>query len=280
MKKKRRIVILGAGGFISTAIENELESDFEIIPILRKSINLLYLGSVQNLSKFLKKNDTIIFVASKAPVKNNKTLIENVNMASNFIKFYSNHTFKQFIYLSSDAVYEDKKILSEKSRVIPGSLHGLMHILRENLFSNFLNIPLTIVRPTLVYGESDPHNSYGPNSFFRKIKYGKKITLFGRGEEKRDHVYVGDVAKAIGILIKKNKTGIFNIASGKVCSFSDIAKKILKISNKNNYKFKLIKRKGPMPHLGYRSFNIKKLKKLNFSPSHFEEIAQSIFYKY
>ena len=52
--------------------------------------------------------------------------------------------------------------------------------------------------------------------------------------------------------MKKKYIGTVNLVSGNVHSFFKIAEKI-----KNLYKVKLkyIKRKGPMPHNGYRAFN-------------------------
>ena len=61
---------------------------------------------------------------------------------------------------------------------------------------------ITIVRPTLIYGSSDPHNGYGPNQFIRLAQAKKDLSLFGRGEEKRDHVNVNDVGNIIYFLVK------------------------------------------------------------------------------
>ena len=55
-------------------------------------------------------------------------------------------------------------------------------------------------------------------------------------------------------------SGVLNIASGKILSFKKIAKLIIKIT-KSSSKIKKILRKGPMPHNGYRPFNIALLKK-------------------
>ena len=65
----------------------------------------------------------------------------------------------------------------------------------------------------------------------------------------------------ISKLIINKFYGHINLATGQVHSFYSIAKKIVSIYGKNS-KIKFIKRIGPMPHLGLRSFNISKLKKL------------------
>ena len=64
---------------------------------------------------------------------------------------------------------------------------------------------------TLIYGKNDPHNGYGPNSFNRLLDKNENIKLFGEGEEKRDHVYVNDVAELSFRMIFSNFTGVLKI---------------------------------------------------------------------
>ena len=135
-----------------------------------------------------------------------------------------------------------------------------MHITREKILSKFFKKILCILRPTLIYGPKDPHNGYGPNKFIRLAGKNKNILLFGKGEERRDHINVIDVANIIFQVIKKNYTGTLNLASGEVNSFRKIAETIVGYFN-NNSLVKLKKRVGEMPHKGYRAFNITKLKR-------------------
>ena len=66
-----------------------------------------------------------------------------------------------------------------------------------------------ILRPTLIYGLEDTHNGYGPNQFLKKVKQKKVIKLFGKGEERRDHVFIDDVTKIIFECIKKKRCWYF-----------------------------------------------------------------------
>ena len=90
-----------------------------------------------------------------------------------------------------------------------------------------LNIPsnkfFCIVRPTLIYGDNDPHNSYGPNKFFRSAKKNEDIELFGKGEELRDHVWIEDVAEILYHLIINKSVGKINLATGSVISLQTAA---------------------------------------------------------
>mgnify|MGYP001300470678 FL=1 len=221
----------------------------------------------------------IFFAAAEAPVKNENMLLNNLIMAKNMCEVLKKKKPSFFLYLSSDAVYSDtKKKIHEDSLTVPDSLHGIMHLTREKMFENLIKSKLCIVRPTLVYGDGDPHNGYGPNRFIRLIKEKEKISLFGKGEELRDHVWINDVSKAISKLIIKRKTGKFNLVTGKIISFDNIAKQIIKVTGKKSKIF-YQKRKGPMPHGGFRAFKNSRFEKIypKFKFKLFKEVINNFY---
>jgi nucleoside-diphosphate-sugar epimerase len=129
-----------------------------------------------------------------------------------------------------------------------------MHLAREIAFG-VLKAPLTILRPSLVYGADDPHNGYGPNRFRRLANAREKIVLFGEGEERRDHVLVDDVAEIILRTLKRRSVGSLNIATGEVHSFRAIAERVVAAATAA-VAIESSPRSGPMPHNGYRPFDI------------------------
>jgi UDP-glucose 4-epimerase len=280
MKKKYKVIILGAGGFISKNVENLLnKSNIKLLPLPRKKIDLTKFESIKKLSKIVKEKDIIFFAAADAPVKNENMLLNNLMMAKNMCEVLKKIKPSFFLYLSSDAVYSDtKKKIDENTSTVPNSLHGIMHLTREIMFENLIKRKLCIVRPTLVYGEEDPHNGYGPNRFMRLIKRNQKVSLFGKGEELRDHVWINDVSIAISKLIINRKIGKFNLVTGKVISFNNIAKQIIDISKKKSEIFYL-KRKGPMPHGGYRAFKNSRFERV-FPTFKFKSFQQVLKYLY
>jgi nucleoside-diphosphate-sugar epimerase len=261
--RKKRVIILGSGGFISSNIEKELtKKNIEVLSFSRTKLDLSKYNNANVLKKIIRKNDYIFFAAAKAPVKNIDMLIYNLKILKIISGSIIKDKIKKFVYLSSDAVYADtKKKITEKSIVAPNSLHGQMHLIREDYLQNIFQEKMCIIRPTLVFGPDDPHNGYGPNKFARDIKNRNTINLFGKGEERRDHIFINDLSHLVSRLIINNFYGNINLATGQVHSFYSIAKKIISIYGKNS-KIKFIKRNGPMPHLGLRSFKISKLKKL------------------
>ena len=254
--KYNRIVIFGSSGFVGQSVLGYLKNLANLIIEINSSTLDLTLSSSSDLIKnYIKDGDIIIFISAKAPCRDGKEFLDNLNMIKNFKQGILNLGIKplKLLYVSSDAVYSDSKnLINEESEKFPDNLHGLMHLLRENeLKESFKNI-LTIVRPTLIYGRSDPHNGYGPNKFYRNYKDQKKIQLFGKGEELRDHVHIDDVGKLIMKCIEDDFVGEVNAVSGEVISFREIAETFSKKSKNINVEF--LKRNGPMPHNGYRAF--------------------------
>ena len=256
---KGKIVILGKNGFVAKSLCNKLKKNkIRFISYSKENLNLQKKSSIIRLKKIVKQNDKIVFISSIAPVKNVEMLLKNIEILSNVTQSLKNKLFKQLIYISSDAVFkDDARIINESTEKTPLSLHGNMHLIRENVLKNYFNEKLCILRPTLIYGKKDPHNGYGPNKFLRKISSNQNIDLFGKGEERRDHVYIEDVVEVILLCLKKNFFGDLNIATGKLYSFYNIAKACAKKNKKCKINF--IPRVGPMPHNGYRKFNVKKL---------------------
>jgi nucleoside-diphosphate-sugar epimerase len=256
-EKPARVVIIGAAGFVGGSIVSLLKR--ESVPVLalgRKEVDLLTPDAAEKLKGLLKNGDAVVAASAKAPVKNPEMLVENTIMARAMVQALSAVTVSHVINISSDAVYADSaQPLTEASCASPGSLHGAMHLAREVMFQAGQKAPLAILRPSLLYGAADPHNGYGPNRFRRLAAKGEDIVLFGEGEERRDHVFIDDVAELVARVLFRRSTGVLNIATGEVHSFAEIARQTISLSGKNS-SVKTTARSGPMPHNGYRPFDI------------------------
>jgi UDP-glucose 4-epimerase len=271
---KKNIIVIGGTGFIGSTICSMLKKDKKkFLSLNSKNCNLLKKSAINILKRNIKNGDVIIFVSAIAPCKNQELFQKNLDMLRPLMHALKDKKISHLIYISSDAVYKDSKNkLNENSLVEPNSIHGLMHQTRENLLKLSFYKKLSIIRPTLVYGPLDTHNGYGPNYFARKAMKNEEIKIFGNGEEIRDHVYVEDIANLAKIIIQKKLLGIFNAVSGDPVTFFKLAQLIKKKLNSKS-KIKKIKRKGPMPHNGYRCFDINILKKKikKFTPTKYKD---------
>ena len=133
-------------------------------------------------------------------------------------------------------------LVDERTNTAPNDLYGTMHLSREKILKDYIEDEknLTILRPTLIYGKGDTHNSYGPNRFLKQAKNEKVINIFGKGLDKRDHISVNDVCRAIYQTTEKKISGTFNVVTGKSTTFKNIAKLVMKYHS-NNTKINFIK---------------------------------------
>ncbi|MBI2961294.1 MAG: NAD-dependent epimerase/dehydratase family protein [Betaproteobacteria bacterium] len=253
----KRVVIMGSGGFVGAAVAARLAQDG--VPTLclgRAEVDLLAGDAARRLASLLRPEDSFVAVSARAPCKNADMLVENMIIARAMVAALARSPVAHVVNISSDAVYADSPVpLTESSCAQPSSLHGAMHLAREVLFASEQKAPLAVLRPSLLYGAADPHNGYGPNRFRRQAAAGEPIVLFGEGEERRDHVYIDDVAEIVARVIFRRSTGVLNIATGAVHSFRTIAEKVVALSGKP-VAIKSSPRSGPMPHGGYRPFDI------------------------
>lgn len=252
-----RTVVLGSGGFIGGAILRKLEaSGHAVVGLGRKELDLLDDGAAERLASLLRAHDALVIVSARAPCKTPTMMLENIRMMASVCEAVAKRPVAHLLYVSSDAVYADGPLpLTEASPAAPTSLHGAMHLAREQMLLSVAgSTPLAILRPTLVYGAGDPHNGYGPNRFRRQANRGETIVLFGEGEERRDHVDVDDIAEIVGLILDHRSAGVLNIATGTVASFRALAEKAVALSARQ-VTIKNSPRNGPMPHNGYRPFD-------------------------
>jgi len=255
--RPERVVVMGAGGFVGRAIASRLARDgVAVLELSRRHVDLVDPGAAERLGSLLRPGDVFVAVSALVPCKTVEMLRDNIVMALAMAKAASSVALAQMLNVSSDAVYADGPTpLTEQSATAPDSLHGVMHLAREAMFRSEIKVPIAILRPTLIYGGGDPHNGYGPNRFRRLAAKGEPITLFGKGEERRDHILVDDVAELAARIIYRCSHGVLNAATGVVTSFRDIATMISALSGRPVVLHEA-PRIGPVPHGGYRPFDI------------------------
>ncbi|MDO8667551.1 MAG: GDP-mannose 4,6-dehydratase [bacterium] len=151
----------------------------------------------------------------------------------------------KIIYPSSRQIYGKPQYLpvDEIHPVCPTDVNGIninagewYHILYNNVYG----IRATSLRMTNVYGPRQmiKHNRQGFIGWFvRMAVEGKKIQIYGDGEQKRDLNFVDDVCDALlmaGVSEKANGQ-IYNLGDQEVVSLKDLAQLIIQISGQGNF---------------------------------------------
>lgn len=146
----------------------------------------------------------------------------------------------QFLYASSAATYGgSSEFREERAFESPLNVYGYSKFLFDQIVRQRLasakgqNSQIVGFRYFNVYGPRESHKGrmasvafhhYNQFAAERKVKLFEGCDGYGNGEQKRDFVYVGDVAKVnLYFLDHPEKSGIFNLGTGRAQSFNDLA---------------------------------------------------------
>ncbi len=111
------------------------------------------------------------------------------------------------------------------------SIYGVHKLTGEKyhrFFYDRYQVPAVSLRIANPYGprQQMKHSKYGiVNWFIRLALEGKPLTVYGEGAQKRDYVYVEDVAEAFlaAAVSEKTNGGVYNVGSGQGISFREMA---------------------------------------------------------
>jgi UDP-glucose 4-epimerase len=129
---------------------------------------------------------------------------------------------KKFLFVSSGgAVYGEQETFPapETHPTWPVSPYGISKRSGE-LYAYFFwseyRLPFVAFRYANVYGpRQDPHGEAGVVAIFSgKMLRGEPVTINGDGEQTRDYVFVGDVARMSVLAVETDATGPVNIGTG------------------------------------------------------------------
>lgn len=235
--KPQRVVVIGATGFVGGGLIRQLvHEQVEHLAIGSREIDLLQPESIAQLKQTVCEGDSLVIASCLTPDKGKDvaTMMKNLVMVQHLAAFLEEARCEHVVYVGSDAVYDPREsLLRESSSQQPSDLWSVSHTARERILSFATaktKTPLCIVRPSTIYGAADTHNAYGPNRFMRTAIKDRKITLFGGGEETRDHVYIDDVSRLLALCLLHRSAGVLNAVSGEAVTFRQLADKIVQLA--------------------------------------------------
>lgn len=230
------VLLTGGGGFFgSSIIKTFLEHGHQLTVVSRSKpssltkANLHYLNGDITRPKTLEALagshfDLLIHSAAfmpKSPKDNNSRSLIHTNISGTLCVMEKLAPIAQkVIYVSSIDVYGGTQLkakpLTESAATKPRSLYGLTKLTGEQIsqiYCQRLQIPLTILRFTVLYGPGDVIDRAIPN--YIKNALGQKPLIVPEVNILRDYLATSEASRALYLAAMSQKTGIYNIGSGK-----------------------------------------------------------------
>ncbi len=147
----------------------------------------------------------------------------------NLVSLAAEHNVERFVYASSGgAVYGEPEYLpvDEEHPTRPISNYGVSKLAGEHyvrVYAERDGFEHVILRYANVYGpRQDPRGEAGVIPIFLlRAARGEPLTVFGDGEQTRDFVFVGDVARITVEAVERGE-GVYNVGTGRETSVNDI----------------------------------------------------------
>jgi nucleoside-diphosphate-sugar epimerase len=173
-----KILLTGSEGFVGGYLRKELERNDNVVycidrvEVKRTNYFCFDLSNeISSLAKLLKDEsfDLLIHLAAAKGdynLKYDNFYRDNVTASEKTISLVKVLDIKSIIAYSTVSVYgHDNKIKSEEADLVPNNPYGATKLESENIFIKWFNLDpiknkLTILRPSVIYGENNFANMY------------------------------------------------------------------------------------------------------------------------
>lgn len=263
--KPTNILITGGAGFIASHVVILLVKKYPHLKIVNFD-RLDYCSCIDNLNeikdypnyKFVKGNicssdlvnyvldaeniDTIMHFAAQTHVDNsfgNSFQFTENNIMGTHVLLESAKlaNIKRFIHVSTDEVYGEQRLdqeaMDEEQVLEPTNPYAATKAGAEFLAKSYhrsFKMPIIITRGNNVYGPHQYPEKLIPK-FINQLMRGRQVTLHGTGSNKRNFLYVEDVARAFEIILFKAKVGvIYNIGGSNERANIEVANDLITLA--------------------------------------------------
>lgn len=235
------ILITGSEGFVGNNLVKGLSQKHTIYTSdqLDSSNHENYLQcditDYDSVDKVVRDVDAVIHLTAHSLVSSLDGSITNgrVNIIGllNLLECCRKNSVSKVIFTSASSLIGEPQSshVAENHPAKPKTAYGITKFTSEHylrLYSELYNLEYTVFRFFNIYGPFQK-NGLIP-SIFNKIKNNEPITIFGKGDQIRDYVYIEDIIPFFdqAISADKSKNKILNMGTGNGTTILEIVKHI------------------------------------------------------
>jgi len=246
-----KVLVTGGFGFIGSSVVKNLEekgvkvvildnfssSNFKNIPFFKGE---LIIGDItdKGLFKKLGRFDAVVHEAAitDTTIKDDNLMLRvNYEGFKNILGFCLDKKIR-LVYASSAGVYGNADGPAKETQAVnPLNTYAFSKALCDRLVLSIKipkNFTLVGLRYFNVYGPGEAHKKKSASMIYQlylQMKEGQRPRIFKFGEQKRDFIYIRDVARITLKALEFKGKAIINVGTGRARSFNDI----IDILNKN-----------------------------------------------
>ncbi len=242
-----KILLIGASGFVGTRLIEITKEQFTLKNIDKQQsekypeiTTICDVCNQSDLNKELVGQETIVLLAAVHRDDVSPTSLYydvNVQGTKNVLEAMDKNGVKNIIFTSSVAIYGLNKINpNENHAADPFNHYGKSkwqaeEILREWHLKDPQNRSLTIIRPTVIFGENNRGNVY---NLLKQIASGRFL-MVGKGNNKKSMAYIGNITAFIKYKLEDIKPGyqVYNYADKPDFSMNELVSQVEKSLDKH-----------------------------------------------
>lgn len=286
--KDARLVVLDAltyAGNLSTIKDFESDPNFRFYP-----------GKIQDASVvegILKAEQITHIVDFAAESHNDRSLLEagsflqtNVMGVFTLLEACRNHGIVKMVHVSTDEVYGtiDEGAFTEQSPLEPNTPYSASKAAGDLLIRGYgksYKTPVVITRGGNTYGPYQFPEKLIP-FFVTRLIDGKKVPLYGEGDQVREWIHALDHASGVLMALEKGNPGeVYNIGDINERTNREVVKILLEETGRDETLVKKIPDPRKGAHDKRYSMEAERMKALGWAPTHpFEESLRNTVHWY
>jgi nucleoside-diphosphate-sugar epimerase len=265
-----KVLVTGASGFVGRALVDELrhgDGAYEVRPLGRGDGDLAEPGTAEAaLAEAMP--DVVVHAAARIGVvrceeEPELALRSNV-LATVLVARAAAEHGTRLAYLSTSDVYGSAVAADEETPPAPESLYAYTKLWGEQVAALYAPESLTVLRLANPYGPGvDPSQGKGAlPTMLQQAEARERIPVF-RGEA-RTWCWIGDVVRAIRLVLDSGEKGTFNVGSdGEAVGLADVARLACELTGAPQ---ELIEEVEPPPGRVMTRISIERLRALGWRP--------------